>query len=154
MSDSLPPPTARYLYYNRAGPHGVVFGMLFAQETVLPRIVKRLSCKWGKTNHNGSKGDFPTPTRCGHKSRKENMSYYLQAQNWSWFSSGNKKERKMAAVVKTKLAENEFALSCPVALRCCALMKNKTLLRLIQFSRTAAVKISLITKMKVKGNSA
>lgn len=38
-----------------------------------------------KTNHNGSRGNSHTPTRCGHKSQSENISPYLQAQNWSWF---------------------------------------------------------------------
>lgn len=87
-----------------------------------------------KTNHSRSRGNSHTPTRCGHKSWRENISPFLQAQNRSWFLAVEIK-KKMAAVEKTELAENEFALSCPAASCCCALMKNKTLLRLIQFSK-------------------
>lgn len=93
-----------------------------------------LSWKRGQNQPQWKQGGFPHPHPLRSQITKWKYFPFLAGTELeSVFSSGNKK--KMAAVEKTELAENEFALSCPAASCCCALMKNKTLLRLIRFSK-------------------
>lgn len=59
--------------------YDVCIGNCFA--TNFEKAVMKMGAK---ANHNGSRGNSHTPIRCGHKSQSENISPYLQAQNWSW----------------------------------------------------------------------